>query len=446
MPCCGSGFASLALGFATSTLACFVLRWRAAADPSPAMETERKGKPAAAVGGMYAKAKQRVLNKMGRRTTLTKNPRVDFISKRVEEIRGKKAAVASLSSAVDANLAALRDSSLALNRAMLDAYRDELGDRRWDDGTAGYVRVLHPEEKRLVADMERALTRANATLDKVAGTYSAHLKDTAAKPLTFHTPEEDASLANVLATKEEYKEVRTLYSDAMIDADAQLASGGDPSPGLQQKVDDAKKAYEDMSERLCEEALKYEHIYREELSQRVAAHFVAEQHLVRGVSTSLTAFYPYTKGLTLDWQEMRAARRTALATSSKEGGGGSGAALSGSLPKAGGTSPTPRATPGPGNRGGTRDPFGERDGDIGAEETTSRGSGVGDGMLPKGVAANATAAANAAASAASDAGKGLTKMLSGYAPGKNSGMKASTGMKAAQMAKKAEDGFTNIKL
>jgi hypothetical protein len=33
------------------------------------MEDDRKGKPVAAIGGMYAKAKQRVLNRLGKRTT-----------------------------------------------------------------------------------------------------------------------------------------------------------------------------------------------------------------------------------------------------------------------------------------------------------------------------------------------------------------------------------------
>jgi hypothetical protein len=33
------------------------------------MEDDRKGKPVAALGGMYAKAKQRVLNRLGKRTT-----------------------------------------------------------------------------------------------------------------------------------------------------------------------------------------------------------------------------------------------------------------------------------------------------------------------------------------------------------------------------------------
>jgi hypothetical protein len=299
------------------------------------MEAERKGKPVVAMGGIYAKAKQRVLNKLGRRTTLTKNPRVDFISRRVEDIRGKKDHVARLAAQCETELGALRATAAQLDRAMLDAYRDELGDRRWDDGAGGYVRVLHPEEKRLVADLERALVRANGTLDKVLGTYSAHLRDIAEKPLTFHTPEEDASLSTVMETKEEYKQIRTLYSDAMIDADAQLASGGDPSPALQQKVDDAKKAYEDMSERLCDDALKYEHIYREELSQRVASHFVAEQHLVRGVVSAMSGFYPYTRGLTLDWQEMRAARRAALANRENDDTSGLGS----SLPRVGGSPP-----------------------------------------------------------------------------------------------------------
>lgn len=418
------------------------------------MESERKGKPAVAMGGMYAKAKQRVLNKLGRRTTLTKNPRVDFISRRVEDIRGKKDHVAKLAAQADAELAAVRATTTALNRAMLDAYRDELGDRRWDDGAGGYVRVLHPEEKRLVADMERALLRANGTLDKVVATYSAHLNDVAEKPLTFHTPEEDASLETVMATKEEYKEVRTLYSDAMIDADAQLATGGDPSPALQQKVDDAKRAYEDMSERLCNDALKYEHIYREELSQRVAAHFVAEQHLVRGVVSSMAGFYPYTRGLTLDWQEMRAARRTALASRDPEQGAGS-SRLGGSLPAAG---PGPQLSSATSARlassatgsgdaaavSGAGNPFGDDDDVL---ELRRGGAGDGSPPPPKGVAgeaskaaASAQAAAASAAAAVRSKSKGITEMLSSYAPG------GKAGVKAAQTAKKAEDGWDNIKL
>lgn len=204
-----------------------------------------------------------------------------------------------------------------LDHMMLDAFRDELGERKWDEEKGTYSRMLHTEEKRLVADMERVFSRCHETLDKVVGAYLQHLEDTSSKPLTFHTPDEDAKLATVMATKEEYKTVRTLYSDAMIDLDAELGTGASASSVSQQRVDEAKRAYDEMSERLCEDALRYERIYREELAQRVSAHFMAEQHLLRGISSAMKDFVPYTRGLTLDWEEMRNTRRANLAAAKR---------------------------------------------------------------------------------------------------------------------------------
>lgn len=270
------------------------------------------------IGGMYAKAKQRVLNRIGKRTTLTRNPRVDFISKRVEEIKAKKARVTHLSNAARHQMKQAVKSLTELDRMMLDAFRDELGERKWSEEKGTYSRVLHTEEKRLVADMERVFSRCRETLDKVVDTYVQHLDDTAEKPLTYNTPDEASRLSNVMQTKEEYKHVRTTYSDAMIDLDAELGTGSNASSASQQKVDDAKKAYDEMSERLCEDALKYERIYREELAQRVSAHFMAEQHLLRGVSSAMKDFMPYTRGLTLDWEELRNTRRANL-TAAKTG-------------------------------------------------------------------------------------------------------------------------------
>lgn len=242
---------------------------------------------------------------------------MDFISKRVEEIKAKKARVTTLASLAKTQLKQTINTMNDLDSMMLEAFRDELGERKWDEEKSTYTRVLHNEEKRLVADMERVFSRCHETLDKVVGAYVHHLDDTAAKPLTFHTPEEDVKLANVMATKEEYKTVRTLYSDAMIDLDAELGTGGSASSASQQRVDDAKRTYDEMSERLCEDALKYEHIYREELAQRVSAHFTSEQHLLRGVSSAMKDFMPYTRGLTLDWEELRNTRRVNLAAAKR---------------------------------------------------------------------------------------------------------------------------------
>lgn len=244
---------------------------------------------------------------------LTRNPRVDFISRRVEDIKAKKARVTALANTAKHQLASARKTLHELDCAMVEAFNDELGERKWDDEKGTYTRMLNPEERRLVSDMERVFNRCRDTMDKVVASYVDHLDETMTKPLTYNTPDEEARLATVMETKEEYKAVRTLYSDAMIDVDAELSTGSAPSHGAQARLDEAKKSYEQMSDRLCEDALRYERIYRDELAQRVSAHFLAEQHLLRGVATAMRDFMPYTKGLTLDWQEMRATRRTNLA-------------------------------------------------------------------------------------------------------------------------------------
>lgn len=363
---------------------------------------------------------------MGRRTTLTKNPRVDFISKRVEEIKGKKANVAALASSAKSQLKQAQKTMEELDRAMLEAYKDELGERKWDDNKSTYTRALHTEEKRLVADMERVLTRCKETMGKVMGAYLEHLEDTAQKPLTFNTPDEDSKLAVVMETKEEYKAIRTLYSDAMIDVDADLATGADPSPTKQAKVEDAKQRYEEMSERLCDDALKYEQIYREELAQRVAAHFTAEQHLLRGVGSAMRDFIPYTRGLTLDWEEMRTTRRANL-SAAKRGGfddddNGTGG-MGSSLPSAGGFGSSDPNSSGSSKRDGMR-----------ASSTASSGVGNPFGDMASDISTGASAAAKSAGTAAKNTSKNLASFVASYAP------------KSAAKAALDKDGLSNVKL
>lgn len=347
---------------------------------------------------------------------LTRNPRVDFISKRVEEIKSKKARVSSLANTAKAQLKQTEKTMTELDQAMLDAFKDELGERKWDEAKGTYTRDLHNEEKRLVSDMERVLNRCRETLNKVVGAYLEHLDDIANKPLTYNTPDEDARLATVMETKEEYKVVRTLYSDAMIDLDADLATGANPTPSKQQMVDKTKRDYEEMSERLCDDALKYEHIYREELAQRVSSHFMAEQHLLRGVNSAMKDFMPYTRGLTLDWEEMRNTRRANL-SAAKRGGfddeddDGLASHMSSSLP-------------GPGELGG--DGIGKRDG-MRAGSSSSNPFG----NIAHDVSSSASSAASALASAGKQTSKNIANIVSSY---------------AAKPAAKNATGLDNVKL
>lgn len=249
------------------------------------------------------------------RAALTRNPRVDFISRRVEEIKDKKARVSTLALSAQTHLSAARKSLLELDQAMIDAFHDELGERQWEEEKGTYERTLNPEEKRLIGDMERVFNRCRDTMDEVVQVYMLHLDETIKKPLTHNTPEEDQRLQIVMSTKEEYKSVRTLYSDAMIDRESEVAADGEAAAATMERVEETKKEYEAMSERLCDDALRYERIYRDELAQRVSAHFMSEQHLLRGMAVSMRDFVPYTKGLTLDWKQMQSTRQAFLAAS-----------------------------------------------------------------------------------------------------------------------------------
>lgn len=309
--------------------------------PLPAAMEGRPSKPTIMFGGAYAKAKQRVLNAVGRRTTLTRNPRVDFISGRVDTIKANKARVAALASRLKSELHTANATATELNDALLACWKAELGERTWDADRGVYTRTLHSEEKRLVEETASVVAAAVAKGDSVLKTYTDHLDDLVDKPLTFNTPDEAARLEAVMETKEGYKLVRQAHSDAMIDVDGVLAGGGEPSDALKRSAEEAKRAYEEMSERLCEQALRYEAIYRDELAQRVAGHFTAQHLYLRALPTAAAGVYPMMRGLTIDWQTLRATRRANL-EAAKRGEGGMGAGdLDGvtvaSLPKPGGS-------------------------------------------------------------------------------------------------------------
>jgi len=296
----------------------------------------RPSKPTLMFGGAYAKAKQRVLNAVGRRTTLTRNPRVDFISGRVDTIKANKARVAALAARLKAELHTANATSTELNDALLACWKAELGERTWDADRGVYTRALHAEEKRLVEETAAVVATAVSKNDAVLKTYTDHLDDLAEKPLTYNTADETARLDAVMETKEGYKLVRQAHSDAMIDVDGVLAGGGEPSDALKKTAEEAKRAYEEMSERLCEQALRYEAIYRDELAQRVAGHFTAQHLYVRAAPTAVAGVYPMMRGLTIDWQTLRATRRANLEAAKRgEMGADGGPAMTASLPRPG---------------------------------------------------------------------------------------------------------------
>jgi len=231
------------------------------------------------------------------------------LSSRVDEIKNRKVTVSNLAEQYKKQLNATLETAVELTECLTNTWKDELGERQWDQEKKAYVRRLHPEEDRLIHEMKGALTKFNEALANVASSFFRNLDEMKDRPLTFCTPEEQSRLDQIAKTKEEYKVIRTEYSDAMIDLETELDSSGEANPKTEERVEASKERYEQKSEELTRVALNYESLFRDELSQRITAHFTAQMHFVRGINAAYKDFYPLTKSLGLDWQDIRARRK-----------------------------------------------------------------------------------------------------------------------------------------
>ncbi|KAJ8905076.1 hypothetical protein NDN08_001587 [Rhodosorus marinus] len=259
------------------------------------------------IGGYYAKAKQRVLNKIGKRTTLTKNPRVDYISKRIEKINKNKHNVSQKSEKLKNQLNHLIETATTLNELMLDVWKEEMGTREWDEEKEEFIRIYDGEEKAAIHEMDEAASGFVTNLKTARDTYVQSLMDSIKTPLTLGTSEEEKRVKQIQVRKDEYKHVRTQYSDAMIDYERECAGGNEPSRQTLDRVEDARARYEEYSDRLTEASLHFEKQYREEVCQKIETHFYASNKFIRGVNTSYHQFYPHVKSLSLDARTYRSA-------------------------------------------------------------------------------------------------------------------------------------------
>mmetsp|Transcript_7680 Transcript_7680/g.13931 ORF Transcript_7680/g.13931 Transcript_7680/m.13931 type:complete len:407 (-) Transcript_7680:697-1917(-) len=265
------------------------------------MEEEKPKKSASTkVGGAYAKAKQRMLNKIGKRTTLTRNPRVDYISKKVDELRANKKKVSQYANSIRSHVAKAVEYSMKLNEFMLETWKEELGLRDWDETNKVYVRKLSAEEDRTVNYIAAAMTQFKESIGATCTAFETALQDVEDRPLTFCTQEEETRIATMKRTKEAYKLSRTEYSDAMINLEMEQASGVEPRQKTIMKVEEKQAQYDELSNKFAEDALKFETVFRDELSQRIASHFTSQLHFLKGMLSGYKQFYPYTKSLTLD--------------------------------------------------------------------------------------------------------------------------------------------------
>jgi len=261
--------------------------------------TSSSGKKSA-TPGIVRKAKERVYSKMGKRTTLTRNPRVDYISVKVDDIKARKKKVSVLADHVKSHLKKALEASVELQSEMLEAWKAELGQREWNEQTGDYERVFATEEHDLVADLNVAYEKFATGTQLAMKHYLEHIEEMTRKPLMTSSVDEELRLDNLMRTKEKYKVARTEYSDATID------SQKDPSSTkLQQKVEEKKLIFEQMSDALAEDAFQFESLYRKELPERIQTHLNAQMSIVRSLFQGLKELYPFTQTMSLDWETLQ---------------------------------------------------------------------------------------------------------------------------------------------
>lgn len=267
---------------------------------------------------VYAKTKQRVLDRLGRRTSLTRNPDVDFISGRLDEIRQERQRIAELVARYRAQLAALMATRREVEEELLGAWKRELGERVYVKDLDAYARLMSPPEQKFVREVSRAADTHRLNCSHAVQVFSYEL-DALAAPSPDR--EEKVLRDRITRCRDDYIGARTRYSDAMISARRQsrAAAPADRTP-QQPALAAAKARYDAKAKGLLDAATEYEEMYRADLPRRVAAHFQAERAFARALVGSFEDLAPYTDSFSANVEEMAGWTATAAARAPRRSG------------------------------------------------------------------------------------------------------------------------------
>lgn len=254
------------------------------------MSTDSRGKTVStSVSSLYSKAKQRVLNKFGRRTHLTRNPKVDSLNDIQSGIRADESKVASR---ITSYRRSLRDAILAgldLQCLYLAIYKRNVGALKFNVERNEYSREPSAAQVLFIQKLEKELSEMETVLKREIDSFTARFKDYADHPLTNKTLEEADELRRVEALKAEYKKARTLYSDRAIEVEAGSSN--------QAALTDAYQDYMRQSDMLCQEMIQYQDRVAREVGNKVRGFFEAQQRIFNCLSEQYGKILPMARQL-----------------------------------------------------------------------------------------------------------------------------------------------------
>lgn len=170
----------------------------------------------AAGTGLYAKAKQRMLNKIGKKTSLTRSERVDYVSPRMDEISRCRKDVTSLINEFRNHYRNTLWAGTQLGIHLVATWSAEIGQRSYVPEIDAYIREKNQEEMLVVQEASDDIRTAMESLEKLSTKFDNYLKQEATGPFGENLDQERIMRSDVQKAKEVYKSARTRYSDAMI--------------------------------------------------------------------------------------------------------------------------------------------------------------------------------------------------------------------------------------
>ncbi|BAM83316.1 hypothetical protein CYME_CMT366C [Cyanidioschyzon merolae strain 10D] len=254
------------------------------------MSTESRGKSVTtSVSSLYSKAKQRVLNKFGRRTHLTRNPKVDSLNEIQSGIRADES---KLASRITSYRRSLRDailSGLELQTLYLTIYKRNVGALKFNVERNEYSREPSAAQVIFIQKLEKELSEVETVLKREIDAFTARFKDYADHPLTNKTLEEADELRRVETLKADYKKARTLYSDRAIEVEAGSSN--------QAALTEAYQEYMRQSDLLCQEMIQYQDRVAREVGNKVRGFFEAQHRIYSTLNEQYDKLLPMARQL-----------------------------------------------------------------------------------------------------------------------------------------------------
>ena len=166
--------------------------------------------------GFYEKAKQRMLNKMGRKTTLTRNEKVDYISPRLEEIKATRRDIARLFRTFRANYRQTLLTGTHLCVELMSAWSCEVGERKYVPEIDAFIREKSEEEMKIVQEASDDIRTVMEVVQQLSNKFDELLRVESNEAFGEFDGEMVEKLERVVHSREVYKAARTKYSDGMI--------------------------------------------------------------------------------------------------------------------------------------------------------------------------------------------------------------------------------------